>query len=116
MNGIGKWLSVKVLFPVAAVGVALVGFDVEDDVGRDLEEEGDIEDGFTLWAVVAGLVAMTSVVDLVVVDLRMEVVLEASLGCWVVEVTFSPQANSRDEAKSIISNFGIVRGFMGTNI
>ena len=40
----------------------------------------------------AGLVAMTSVVDLVVVDLRMEVVLEASLGCWVVEVTFSPQA------------------------
>ena len=46
MNGIGKWLSVKVLFPVAAV--ALVGFDVEDDVGRDLEEEEGIEDGFTL--------------------------------------------------------------------
>ena len=43
MNGIGKWLSVKVLFPVA-----LVGFDVEDDVGRDLEEEGGIEDGSTL--------------------------------------------------------------------
>ena len=48
MNGIGKWLSVKVLFPVAAVGVALVGFDVEDDVGRGLEEEGGIEDSFTL--------------------------------------------------------------------
>ena len=64
----------------------------------------------------AGLVAMTSVVDLVVVDLRMEVVLGFSLGCWVVEVTFSPQAKSRDEAKSIISNFGIVRGFIGTNI
>ena len=48
MNGIGKWLSVKVLFPVAAEGVALVGFDMEDDVGRDLEEEGGIEDGFTL--------------------------------------------------------------------
>ena len=48
MNGIGKWLSVKVLFPVVAVGVALVGFDVEDDVGRGLEEEGGIEDGFTL--------------------------------------------------------------------
>ena len=64
----------------------------------------------------AGLVAMTSVVDLVVVDLRMEVVLGFSLGCWVVEVTFSPQANSRDEAKSIISNFGIVRGFIGTSI
>ena len=29
----------------------------------------------------AGLVAMTSVVDLVVVDLRMEVVLGFSLGC-----------------------------------
>ena len=48
MNGIGKWLSVKVLFPVAAAGVALVGFNVEDDVGRDLEGEEDIEDGFTL--------------------------------------------------------------------
>ena len=48
MNGIGKWLSVKVLFPVAAVGVALVGFDVEDDGGRDLEEGGGIRDGFTL--------------------------------------------------------------------
>ena len=81
MNGIGKWLSVKVLFPVAAVVVALVGFDVEDDLGRDLEEEGGIEDSFTLWAVVAGLVEMTSVVDLVVVDLRMEVVLGFSLGC-----------------------------------
>ena len=81
MNGIGKWLSVKVLFPVAAAGVALVGFNVEDDVGRDLEEEGGIEDSFTLWAVVAGLVEMTSVVDLVVVDLRMEVVLGFSLGC-----------------------------------
>ena len=63
----------------------------------------------------AGLVAMTSVVGLVVVDLRMEVVLGFSLGCWVVEVTFSPQANSRDEAKSIISNFGIVRAFIATN-
>ena len=48
MNGIGKWLSVKVLFPAALVGVALVGFNVEDDVGRDLEEEGGIEDSFTL--------------------------------------------------------------------
>ena len=81
MNGIGKWLSVKVLFPAALVGVALVGFNVEDNVGRDLEEEGGIEDGFTLWAAVASLVAMTSVVDLVVVDLRMEVVLGFSLGC-----------------------------------
>ena len=62
----------------------------------------------------AGLVAMTSLVDLVVVDLRMEVVLEAALGCWVVEVTFSPQAKSRDEAKSSISNFGIMERFIET--
>ena len=34
----------------------------------------------------------------------------------MVKATFSPQAKSRDEAKSIISNFGIVRSFIGTNI
>ena len=117
MKGMGKWLSVSVLFPLLPIPEAGVvvefsfgGFDVGD--GRDLVEEEDFEDGITFSVVVVtGLVALFSVDVFVFVGSEIAVVATSLLfKLWPFDVTSSPPAvRSREEARKITLKANILR-------